>query len=98
PDDAVKLYERVESEGGFSLKRLERDHAGESNFKGGKRIIYVNPISIPATAREILHSEYAYANTVLNELMHHARKNGTFSDRALARAAFSIMSPDEKLK
>jgi len=97
-DDAVKLYERVDREGGFSLKRLQRDHAGEADFKGNKRIIYVNPISTPATAREILHSEYAYANTVLNELMHHARKNGTFSDRALARAAFSLLSADDKLK
>jgi hypothetical protein len=97
-DDAVKLYGRVDREGGFSLKRLQRDHAGEADFKGNKRIIYVNPISTPATAREILHSEYVYANTVLNELMHHARKNGTFSDRALARAAFSLLSADEKLK
>ena len=30
--------------------------------------------------------------------MHHARKDGVFSDRALARAAFSILSPDDKLK
>ena len=45
-----------------------------------------------------LHGEYAYANTVLNELMHQARNSGTFSDRALAIAAFSLLSSDDKLK
>jgi YD repeat-containing protein len=96
-DDAIVLYERVEREGGFSLKRLKRDHSGEADFKGNKRVIYVKPVTTPPTDREVLHTEYAYAITVLNELMHHARKSGAFSDRALAIAAFSLLSPGDKL-
>lgn len=97
-NDAIKLFERVEREGGFHLRRLERNWGGASNFNGNKRVIYVNPVTTPANDREKLHSEYAYANTVLNELMHHARKSGIFTDRALARAAFSLLSAEDQRK
>jgi hypothetical protein len=38
------------------------------------------------------------ATTVVNELLHHARKDGTFSDSILDRAALRIMSAEEEAK
>jgi YD repeat-containing protein len=95
--DALDLYNRVQSEGGFKLKRLKADHAGEADIRRGKRVVYLQPRTIDKDPRVVEHTNNGYAVTVVNELMHHARKKGVYDDRTLARAAFSLLTREEQI-
>lgn len=53
------------------------------------------PIGSTADSRLSEHQAYAYAVTVLNELMHNAKNSGMYSDRDLARAISKLLAPDE---
>lgn len=94
--NALDLFDRVQREGGFHLKQLETDWAGASSFVGTKRVIYLKPRSVSDNPRVDEHTANGYAVTVVNELMHHARKSGVYNDRVLARAAFSLLTADEQ--
>ena len=92
------LFDRVGNQAGFRLKKME--NAGEANRRGNKRVIYVNPV--PATGLEndprgLNHTLNGYAATVLVELMHHAKASGLYSDRTLAKALFSLLTPQERI-
>jgi len=94
-DDAVALYNRVQGDAGFHLKKLEKDYAGVADFKGSKRVVYIRPMTLSGneTARVINHTENGYAVTALNELMHHAKDSGVYTDRMLAEAAYNLLTP-----
>jgi len=95
----MDLFARVKSEGGFHLKNLESGHAGDADFKGTKRVIYVQQRSTSSDPRVVEHTLNGYAMTVVNELMHHARKSRSiYTDRTLARAAFSLLTQEEQGK
>lgn len=93
-DDPMKLFERVEKEKGFRLGNTGK-YAGLSSMPNGKRQVKIGPIGSTADSRLSEHQAYAYAVTVLNELMHHAKNSGMYSDRDLARAISKLLAPDE---
>lgn len=95
----MDLFDRVQSEGGFKLRRLELDHAGDATFEANKRVIYLQQRSVSGDPRVDEHTTNGYAVSVLNELMHHARdRGGVYEDRVLARAAYLLLTPDEQAK
>jgi YD repeat-containing protein len=95
-DDPLKLFDRVNGEGGFQLRNIRSKEAGEASFSGGKRVIYIRPIYSYSDSRLDEHSTNGYSITVLNELMHHARKSGVYEDRPLAEAAFKLLDPQQQ--
>lgn len=96
-DDASDLFDRV-GQAGFKLKKIK--YAGLANFEGNRRVVYINPgtLSGGEDERHLEHSRNGYAVTALNELMHHARNSGVYTDAQLAYAAFQLLDPDEQLK
>jgi hypothetical protein len=96
-DNALDLFDRV-GQAGFKLKKIK--YAGESDFNGNRRVVYINPGSLSGAEddRHLEHYRNGYAVTALNELMHHARKSGVYTDAQLAAAAFRLLTPDEQLK
>lgn len=97
-DNAMDLFDRVQREAGFKLKRLASNHGGEAGFEGSKRVIYIQPRSSSGNSRELEHTMNAMAVTVVNELMHQARNGGTYEDRTLGRSIFTLLSPEEQAK
>ena len=95
-DDALDLFDRV-GQSGFKLKKIK--DSGQTNFEGNRRVVYINPgtLSGGEDERHLNHDMNAYAVTALNELMHHARKSGIYTDRMLAEAAFQLLTPEERL-
>lgn len=93
-DDPIKLFERVENEKGFRLGDTGK-YAGLAGMPNGKRQITIRPASATADPRLSEHQAYAYAVTALNELMHHAKNSGMYSDRDLARAISKLLTPDQ---
>jgi YD repeat-containing protein len=92
--NALDIFNRVENQAGFQLKNIK--DSGEANRKGSKRVVYVKGVSVSGDERVIDHTLNGYAVTVLNELMHHAKKSGLYNDRTLARAAFALLTPTER--
>jgi hypothetical protein len=92
-DDPSKLFNRVQGEGGFHLKKMKYD--GEANFNGNSRVVYIKPRTLSGSEsdRVIEHTKNGYAVTALNELMHHARNSGVYTDRMLAEAAYNLLTP-----
>jgi hypothetical protein len=97
-DDALKLFDRVNGEGGFQLKNITSKYAGQADINGGNRVVYLRPKSPYGNSRLDEHSTNGYAVAVLNELMHHARKDGVYEDRSLGKAAFKLLTPAEQSK
>jgi hypothetical protein len=93
-EDPLVLFDRIQRQAGFKLKNIS--YSGEANREGDKRVVYINPVSAPGDPRVVDHSQNAYAVTALNELMHHASKSGFYSDRTLAQAIFSLLTPREQ--
>jgi hypothetical protein len=83
---------------GFKLKKIK--YSGLADFIGNRRVVYINPVALSGAEddRHLEHSRNAYAVIALNELMHHARKSGIYTDAQLAAAAFRLLTPDEQLK
>lgn len=94
--DPMAIFKRIQDEKGFRLKRMKP--SGTANVSGGKRIVYIKEVyEEPGNQRKIDHIQNAYANTALNEIVHHAAGGKHFySDRALARALFNILSKAEQ--
>ena len=92
-DDPMTLYERVEKEKGFRLGNTGK-YSGLSDMPGGKRQVRIRPIGSTTDPRLAEHQAYAYAVTALNELMHHAKDSGLYSDRQLAVAIFPLLSSE----
>jgi len=92
-DDPIVLFNRVQGEAGFRLKKTK--YAGLAGFKGNSRGVYLKPMKLSGTESDhvIEHTKNGYAVTALNELMHHARKSGVYTDRMLAEAAYNLLSP-----
>ena len=93
-DDTLKLFNRI---GKFKLKKNMK-FSGEADYDGNQRVVNIKAHELAGTEtdRELEHMSNAYAITVLNELMHHAKKSGVYDDRALAEAAFKLLLPDEQ--
>jgi len=94
-DDPIKLFERVEKGKGFRLGNTGK-YAGLSGITSGKREVTIRPVSSTTDPRLSEHQAYAYAVTALNELMHHAKNSGVYSDRELAVAIFPLLSSDQQ--
>jgi hypothetical protein len=92
--DPVNLFTRVQREGRIRLKRMK--YSGLAPIEGNKRVIYVKPVDATGNERTDNHSLNGYAVTVLNELMHHAAESGVYSDRTLAEAIFTLLTPEER--
>ena len=77
---------------GVKLKNMNDD--GGANFEKNKRVIYLKAKQISGNedSRTLEHYNNAYAITAMNELMHHARKSGVYTDRMLAQAAFNLLT------
>jgi hypothetical protein len=60
-------------------------------------VVYLQPRTIDKDPRVVEHTNNGYAVTVVNELMHQARKKGVYDDRTLARAAFSLLTREEQI-
>ncbi len=95
--DALDLFDRV-GQAGFQLKKIK--YTREADFVGNRRVVYITPgtLSGGEGERVLEHSRNGYAVTALNELMHHARNSGVYTDRMLAEAAFKLLTPDERLQ
>jgi len=83
---------------GFQLKKIK--YTGEADFVGNRRVVYITPGTLSGGEgdRVLERSRNGYAVTALNELMHHARNSGVYTDRMLAEAAFKLLTPDERLQ
>jgi hypothetical protein len=92
--DPMDLFERVEKEKKFILGNTGK-YAGLSDMPGGKRQVRIRPVGSTTDPNLTEHQAYAYAVTALNELMHHAKNSGLYSDRELARAISKIISPPQ---
>jgi hypothetical protein len=88
-NDRMTLFQRVQDQAGFALKYIQ--YGGTANRKGNKRIVYINPVSRSSAPNINEHSLNAYAVTALNELMHHAKESGFYSDRTLAQSTFNCL-------
>jgi len=93
--DPLALFKRVQEQASFKLKNTS-PYGAVANRDGNKRVVYINPVSDSGDPRVNDHSQNAYAVTALNELMHHARQSGFYSDRTLAQAIFRLLSPAEQ--
>ena len=58
-------------------------------------MVYLKPMTLSGSEsdRVIEHTKNGYAVTALNELMHHARNSGIYTDRMLAEAAYKLLTP-----
>jgi hypothetical protein len=90
------IFRRIQEGKGFHLKNLK--DSGRAGIISGKRIVYIKRVYEKSDEeRTINHIQNAYADTVLNEIMHQAAGGvGLYSDRDLAKALFSIMTASEK--
>jgi hypothetical protein len=96
--DPAVLYDRIEKEAGFQLKKMK--DSGEANRVGNKRVIYVASVTdrgLQDNPRLLNHTLNGYAATVLAELMHHAKASGLYDDRTLSRAILSFLTPNERV-
>jgi len=95
-DDPLTLFDRVNGQAGFKLKNIDPKYGALSSFEGNGRVVYMQPHSSSADPRLLEHSNNAYAVTVLNELMHHARNSGVYTDRTLGLALFKLLTPGQQ--
>jgi RHS repeat-associated protein len=96
-NNPLTIFDRIQDEGGFHLAVMK--DSGQADFTlRGKRVVYINQVyESPDNARAINHVQNAYANTALNEIMHHAASGGSvYNDRTLARALFNTMTRVEQ--
>jgi hypothetical protein len=65
-DDPIALYDRVQGEAGFHLKKMK--YAGGVDFQGRSRVVYIKPMTLSGneSARVIDLTENGYAVTALN--------------------------------
>jgi len=94
-DDPMKVFERVNSQGGLKLRNTS-PYGGQATREGNKRVVHINPVLSSSDPRLIEHIQNAYAVTALNEIMHHARKSGVYDDRTLSRAIFTLLTPEQR--
>lgn len=93
--DAVELFKRIER-----IETKKTEFQAEANFfDGDKRAIYLKRKYVTGRESDKLleHERYGYAMAALNDLMHHARESGVYSDRALAQAIFPLLTDEEKI-
>lgn len=81
-DDPMKVFDRVQSQAGFKLKNMT--YGGLTSREGNKCVVYLRPAAFTDDPRLVEHTNCAYAVTALNELMHHSRDSGFYSDRELS--------------
>jgi hypothetical protein len=93
-DDPMDLFKRVENGRGFRLGNTGK-YAGLAGITSGKREVTIRPVSSTTDPRLSEHQAYAYAVTALNEVMHHAKNSGLYSDRDLAIAVATLLTPDQ---
>ena len=98
--DVATLYDRIKtftlSEKPFKRQGVPSDANGLASFSGSNRQIHIRPAPWSNSANYQEFRWNAIATTVLNELLHHSRDNGLFSDPALDNAVRSLMSPDKR--
>jgi len=60
--------------------------------------INISPVSVSSFAGVSVHrgAKLGYLMMGLHETIHHAGKNGYYSDAALAAAAFNLMTPERQ--
>src|SRR5258708_20702493 len=94
----MDVFGRVQSQGGFHLKRTREGQGADSTFNQHGRVVYIIPAAPqPDGQRFIDHAQNAYANEALQELLHQAAEgNGMYSHSTLDRAVFDVMSPAER--
>jgi hypothetical protein len=93
--DIMANFDRVQNEKGFHLDP-NMEAKGVSNFKGGGRIVNIKTVSGPTDARNVGFTQDAYAGTALGEVLHQSRNSSVYTDRDLAKAVFSLLSPGEQ--
>jgi hypothetical protein len=94
--NAIDNFDRIQGGAGFRLDPKQNEK-GTSNFLGGKRVAYIKPTA-SSDERSDENVKSNYAGTALGETFHHAKENGLYTDRDLAKALFSLLSPnDQKL-
>lgn len=94
-DDPMKLFQRVENGKGFRLGNTGK-YAGLAGITSGKRKVTIRPVDSTTNPKLSEHQAYAYAVTALNELMHHAKNSGVYTDRELAVAIFPLLSSEQQ--
>jgi hypothetical protein len=98
--DLGALFDRLTkieiSSKAFKDYGLPPDAVGTVTFFGKNRNIFVKPAAWYNRPNYQQFRWNAIANTVVAELMHHARNNGIFSDSDLDNAALKVMEPTEK--
>ena len=98
--DVGTLYDRVKkielSEAPFKSPGVPREATGLASGSESDREIYIKPAAWSESENYQEFRWNAIATNVLNELAHHARDSGTFSDSALDKAAKRLMSPAEQ--
>lgn len=100
--DVGTLYDRVKkielSEAPFKSPGVPREATGLASGSESDREIYIKPAAWNESENYQEFRWNAIATNVLNELAHHARDSGTFSDSALDKAAKRLMSPAEQIR
>jgi len=98
--DLGTLFDRITkieiSSKAFKQNGISSDAAGFVTFFGKDRQIFVRPAASYDSPNYQQFRWNAIANTVVAELLHHARDTGVFSDGNLDRAALKVMESTEK--
>jgi hypothetical protein len=88
------LFDRVDKAKGFNLvdKLDNPDSGGHSSGSGNKRKVEI--LRTPNTNSDYKFFHYDYV--ALQELIHHAQKNDTYSDNNIDDAALSLLTENER--
>ncbi len=94
-NDLMNLFDRVQNGGGFNL-RQQQDKGNAGFDSRGRPAVYIKPVSTSGGERQIDNIQTNYAGTALNEIMHLSRNSGFYDDPVMARALFTLLTPDER--